>query len=55
MAMVMLSSVTCKKAPKVYKSCPKMISLEKMKDFDTFTKFPKNVGTFGQTYCCHRL
>ena len=32
------SSVTSKKSLNVYKSCPKMISLEKIKDFDTFTK-----------------
>ena len=31
-------SVTRRKSPNVYKSCPKMISLEKIKDFDTFTK-----------------
>ena len=31
-------SVTSKKLSNVYKSCPKMISLEKIKDFDTFTK-----------------
>ena len=27
-----------KKSPNVYKSCPKMISLEKLIDFDIFTK-----------------
>ena len=32
------SSVTRKKSPNVYKSCPKMISLAKIIDFDTFTK-----------------
>ena len=31
-------SVTRKKSPNVYKSCPKMISIEKMIDFDKFTK-----------------
>ena len=36
--LMLLTSVTRKKSPNVYKSCPKMISLEKMKDFDTFTK-----------------
>ena len=30
--------LTSKKLPNVYKSCPKMISLEEKKDFDTFTK-----------------
>ena len=37
-----------KKSPNVYKSCPKMISLEKMIDFDTFTKMPMNVGDLGK-------
>ena len=32
------TSVTSKKSPNVNKSCPKMISLEKIKDFHTFTK-----------------
>ena len=32
------ASVTRKKSPNVYKSCPKMILTRKMKDFDTFTK-----------------
>ena len=35
--MELLSNVTRKKLPNVYKSSPKMISL-KMIDFDTFTK-----------------
>ena len=44
MDLINLTYVHCdqKKLPKVYKSCPKMISLEKMIDFDTFTK--KTVG-----------
>ena len=33
-----MASVTRKKAPNVYKSCPKIISLEKWKIFDTFIK-----------------
>ena len=33
-----VTSVTSKKLPNVYKSCPKKISLEKIKDFDIFTK-----------------
>ena len=33
-----MSSVTSKKSPKVYNSCPKMISLQKL---------PKNVGDLG--------
>ena len=31
-------SVTSKNLPNVYKSCPKMISLEKLNIFDIFTK-----------------
>ena len=38
MRRVAAGSVTSKKSPNVYKSRPKMISLRKMKDFDTFTK-----------------
>ena len=38
------SSVTSKKSPNVYKSCPKLISL-KMKDAQ---KLPKNVGDLGK-------
>ena len=43
------ASVTRKKSSNVYKSCPKMISLEKMIDFDTFTKLPKNVSNLGKS------
>ena len=32
------TSVTSKDLPNVYQSCPKMISLCKIKDFDNFTK-----------------
>ena len=32
------TSVTSKKLPNVYKSCPKMISLKKINSFDNFTK-----------------
>ena len=38
-----VSSVTSKKSPNVYKSCPKI------KDFDTFKKLPKNVGDLGKS------
>ena len=31
-------SVTSKKSPNVYKSCPKIIFTREIKDFDTFTK-----------------
>ena len=32
-----------------------MISLEKLKIFDTFTKIAWKCGRFGQAICCHRL
>jgi len=40
-------SVTRKKSPNVYKSCPKMIALEKLKILTLFIKLPKNVGDLG--------
>ena len=36
-----LSSVTSKKSPNVHKSCPKMISLEKLKILTSLQKLPK--------------
>ena len=36
-----------KKLPKAYKSCPKMISLEKLKILTRLLKLPKNVGDLG--------
>ena len=33
-----------KKSPNVYKSCPKMISLEQLKFLTPLQKLPKNVG-----------
>ena len=41
-------SVTSKKLPNVYKSCPKMISLEKLKILTPLQKLPKNVGDSGK-------
>ena len=41
-------SVTSKKSPNVYKSYPKLISLEKKKDFDK--KLPKNVRDLGKLF-----
>ena len=38
-----ICSVTRKQSPNVYKSCPKMISLEKWVILKTFQKLPKNV------------
>ena len=37
-----------KKPPNVYKSCPKMISLEKLKILTSLQKLPKNVGDLGK-------
>ena len=42
------SSVTSKKSPNVYKRCPKMISLEKLKILTTLQKLHKNVGYLGK-------
>ena len=36
------------KIAKVYKSCPKMISLEKLKILTPLQNLPKNVGDLGQ-------
>ena len=41
-------SVTSKKSPNLYKSCPKLISLEKLKILTTFQKLPKTVGDLGK-------
>ena len=42
------SSVTSKKLPNVSKSCPNMISLEKLKILTPLQKLPKNVGDLGK-------
>ena len=42
------SSVTRKKLPKVYKSCPKIISQEKLKILTPSQKLPKNVIDLGE-------
>ena len=42
------SSVTSKKLPNVDKSCPKMISLEKLKILTTLQKLSKNVEDLGK-------
>ena len=42
------TSVTSKKSPNVYKSCPKMISLEKIKILTPLQKLTKNVGDLGK-------
>ena len=41
-------SVTSKMSPKVYKSCPKMISLEKLKIWTPLQKLPNNVRDLGK-------
>ena len=48
MKMYILSSVTSKKLPNVYKICPKMISLEKLNILTPLQKLPKNVGDLGK-------
>ena len=37
-----------KKLPNVYKSCPKMISLEKLMFLTPLQKLPKNIGDLGK-------
>ena len=44
----MESSVTRKNSPNVYKSCPKIISLEKCQILTALQKLPKNVGDLGK-------
>ena len=40
--------VAGKKSPNVYKSRPKMISIEKLKILTPLRKLPKNVGNLGK-------
>ena len=42
------NSVTREKLPNVRKSCPKMISLEKLKVLAPTKKLPKTVGDLGK-------
>ena len=42
------SSVTSKKSPNVHKSCPKMISQEKLNILTPLQKLPKNVVDLGK-------
>ena len=44
----MLISVTREKSPNVHKSCPKMISLEKLKILAPTQKLPNTVGDLGK-------
>ena len=48
MYRALVSSVTRKKSPNVYESCPKIISLEKLKTLTPLQKLPKNVGNLGK-------
>ena len=41
-------SFTRKKSPNVYKSCTKMVSLEKLKILLYLHKLPKNAGDLGK-------
>ena len=43
-----LASVTSKKSPNVYKSCPKIMLLENLKNLTPLLKLPKNVGDLGK-------
>ena len=46
--LLVATSVTRKKSPNVYKSCPTMISLEKWMILTPLLKMPYNVGDFGK-------
>ena len=48
LSISLINSVTRKKSPNVYKSCPKMISLEKLNILTPLQKLPKNVGDLGK-------
>ena len=43
-----LTSATREKSPNVHKSCPKMISLEKLKILAPTQKLPTTVGDLGK-------
>ena len=44
----LIISVTRKKLPNAYKSCPKLISLENDRFLSPLQKLPKNVGDLGK-------
>ena len=44
----LMTSVSRKKSPNVYKSCPKPISVENLKILTTLQKLSKNVGDLGK-------
>ena len=43
-----MCSVTRKKSPNAYKSCPKMVTLKRCLILITLQKLPKNVGDLGK-------
>ena len=49
------TSVISKKSPNVYKSCPKMISLEKLKILTPLQLLPKNVQDLRKLIGAQRL
>ena len=50
-----LTSVTSKKSPNVYESCPKMITLVKLKILTPLQKLPKNVRDLGKLIVAKRF
>jgi len=50
-----VDSVTSKKSPNVYKSCPKRILLVKWNILTPLQKLPKMFWQFGKNDCCLRL
>ena len=54
-SQISVSSVTSKKSPNVCKSCPKMVSLEKLKILTPLQKLPKNIEYLGKLIWCQRL
>ena len=52
---LVVHSVTRKKLPNVYKSCPKMISQQNWSISTPLQKLPMNVRDLGKINCCQRL
>ena len=48
--VLLTSQCDQKKSPNVYKSCPKMLSLEKWLILTPLQKLPKNVGYLGKLF-----
>ena len=51
----LVSPMTSRKSPNVYKFCPKMIFTREIKDFDTFTKIALKCRRCWPNNCCHRV